>query len=75
MCVCVLFLQGVHLRDNVCVAEAILLLKVNDLIVNHVTSSSMTPLLLLSPSAFIQSVICTVAVNTYELVCLGPGCL
>lgn len=34
------FLQDVSLRDSVYVAEAILFLKVNDLIVNHVTSTS-----------------------------------
>lgn len=55
-CVCVhkvLFLQGVCLRDSVYVAEAILFLKVNDLIVNHVTSTSLSfpPLPLRLPSS------------------------
>ena len=46
VCVCVhklLFLEGVRLRDSVYVAEAILFLKVNDLIVNHVASASFPP--------------------------------
>lgn len=83
VCVCtsVLFLQGVHLRDSVYVAEAILSLKVNDLIVNHVTSSSSSSMTPLSPffhlpPASTESVIYTVAVHIYSMnLCFfWPGC-